>query len=295
MLDSLLNKRNKYILITAAKNEQEYIEGTIKSVISQNIKPILWIIVSDGSTDKTDDIVKMYADQYEFLKYLRNDNTDGRNFASKVYAINTALSTIKNIDHDFIGILDADITFDSNYYEKIIDEFNKDPKLGIAGGDFFDVVKGRKVKVVKTSDSVRGGIQLFRKECFNQIGNFPPLENGGEDVVMEVTARMNGWTVHSFDHLILLHHRLTGTEGFSNFKSRFREGILSHSMGYSPIFQIIKSFYRIKEKPYLIAGALHLFGFLWAYLGNNKVKVTDEFKTYLRKEQIQKLKNLFSD
>jgi glycosyltransferase involved in cell wall biosynthesis len=293
MLESLINESNKYILITAAKNEQGYIEGTIKSVISQNIKPILWIIVSDGSTDNTDDIVKMYADQYEFMQYIRNDKTDDRNFASKVYAINSAISTIKNIDYDFIGILDADITFDSNYYEKIFEEFNKDLKLGIAGGDFFDVVNGRKVKVVKTSDSVRGGIQLFRKECFKQIGNFLPLENGGEDVVMEVRARMNGWKVQSFDHLILLHHRLTGTEGFSVFRSRFREGILSHSMGYNPIFQIIKSFYRIKEKPYLIAGALHLFGFLWAYLGNNKVKVDDDFKSYLRKEQRQKLKNLF--
>ncbi len=283
----------KYILITSARNEQDYIEETIKSVVTQNLKPLLWIIISDGSTDGTDDIVKRYAAQYEFLKYLRNDNTANRNFASKVYAINLALSTIKNIDSDFIGILDADITFEPNYYELIIDQFVKNPNLGIAGGDFFDIINGRKIKVVKTPDSVRGGIQLFRKECLNQIGDFTPLENGGEDVITEVTARMNGWKVQSFDHLILLHHRLTGTEGFSILKSKFREGILSHSMGYSPIYQFVKSIYRLSERPYIITGVLHLLGYLWGYIGKNKVKVSDEFKSYLRKEQNQKIKDLF--
>ena len=87
----------KYILITAAKNEQDYIEKTINSVINQTLLPSAWCIVSDGSIDKTDDIVKSYADQYSFIKYIRNDNTDDRNFASKVYAIKIALHFIKKI------------------------------------------------------------------------------------------------------------------------------------------------------------------------------------------------------
>lgn len=277
--------KTKYILITAARNEAEYIEATINAVIVQTIRPIQWIIVSDGSTDSTDEIIKKYSNKYDFIKFLKNDNSSNRNFASKVFAINRAISTIKNIDYDVIGILDADITFESDYYQNVLTEFEKEPKLGVAGGEFFDIINGKKIKVVKSSSSVRGGIQLFRKDYFEEIGEFTPLENGGEDIVMEVTARMNGWIVHSFDRLILYHHRHTGTEGFSIVKAKFRGGILAHSMGYSPLFQTFKSIHRFKERPYFISGILTYLGFIWAYLSGNKRKVSEEFVNYLREEQ----------
>ena len=287
-----LKMENKYILITAARNEAEYIEATINSVIEQTIRPSQWIIVSDGSTDGTDEIIKKYSNKYDFIKFLRNENNSNRNFASKVFAINRAISTIKNINYDIIGILDADITFQPNYYQNVLTEFEKEPKLGIAGGEFFDIINGKKIRVIKSSSSVRGGIQLFRKECFDEIGEFTPLENGGEDIVMEVTARMNGWIVHSFDSLILFHHRHTGTEGFSIVKAKFRGGILAHTMGYSPLFQTVKSIHRFKERPYFISGILTYLGFIWAYLSSNKRKVSKEFINYLREEQSGRMKGI---
>ncbi|MCB9211394.1 MAG: glycosyltransferase family 2 protein [Ignavibacteriales bacterium] len=285
----------KYLLITAAKNEQEYIEQTIQSVIKQTVHPILWCIVSDGSTDKTDDIIKNYSEQYDFINYIRNDNTDDRNFASKVYALNIALDYIKSIntDYGFIGNLDADTVFDNNYYESILEEFEKDKNLGLAGGIFFEDYKGKEIKVVLASNSVRGAVQFFRKECFNDIGGFIPLKNGGEDIITEVTARMKGWKVRSFNYLKVKNLRLSGTGRWGIIETKFREGILAHSIGYHPLFQILKSLYRFKERPYIISGILHLFGFLWAWLGPNKIKVTEEFKTYLRKEQLIRLKESF--
>jgi len=279
----------KYILLTAAKNEEEYIEDTILSVIAQNIKPILWIIVSDGSNDETDNIVKSYADRYEFIKYIRNDNTDDRNFASKVYAINIALATIIDIDYDFIGILDADTTFQIDYYEMILKEFHDDKNLGLAGGIFFEYYKKKKIRVVQSSNSVRGAVQFFRKKCFDDIGGLVPLKNGGEDIITEVTARMKGWTVKSFNHLKVVNLRLSGMGRWGIVETKFREGMLAHSIGYHPLFQIFKSFYRFKEHPYIIAGTLHLFGYLWAWLGPNKTKVSEDFMKYLRKEQLERL------
>ncbi|MCB9247695.1 MAG: glycosyltransferase family 2 protein [Ignavibacteriales bacterium] len=286
----------KYILITAAKNEQDYIGETIKSVVAQTIKPFMWFIVSDGSTDKTDEIIKTYAQSNDFIQFIRNDNTDDRNFASKVYAINIALKKIKdnNIEYDFIGILDADAKFENNYYESILAEFEKDPKLGLAGGIFFEYYKGKKIKVVLASNSVRGAVQFFRKECFNDIGGFTPLNKGGEDIITEVTARMKGWTVQTFDHLSVVNLRLSGLGRWGIVETKFREGMLAKTIGYHPLFQIVKSFYRFKERPYFISGILHLFGYLWALISGQEVKVTKEFMTYLRKEQMQRLKETFT-
>lgn len=283
--------KNRYVIITAARNEEALIENTIKSVLNQTHKPVQWIIVSDDSTDRTDEIVQSYIDKNDFMKLIRNKKTDNRNFASKVYAVNLALTKV-NVDYDFIGILDADITFEPNYYEMILKEFEKDQKLGLAGGEFFDIIDGKKIKVVKSTMSVRGGIQLFRKECFDQIKIFTPLKNGGEDVVTEVTARMNGWTVKSFDHLMLDHNRLTGTGGWSIFEAKFKEGILAHSMGYHPFFQIFKSVYRVRERPFLISGFLLFTGYIWAIVSGNKRKVSKEFMSFIRQEQMERMKGL---
>ncbi len=123
-----------YVLITAARNEADYIEHTLKSVVKQTILPKKWSIVSDGSTDRTDEIVKRYEAKYDFIQLLRREPDGGRDFGSKVYAIRAGLEQLTGIEFDFIGNLDADISFESDYYESIFSIFMKYPKLGIAGG-----------------------------------------------------------------------------------------------------------------------------------------------------------------
>jgi glycosyltransferase involved in cell wall biosynthesis len=282
---------NRYILITAARNEQSLIEDTIQSVLSQTIKPVEWYIVSDNSTDSTDDIIKEYAKSNGFIKFLRTNDSSKRDFASKVYAINLALTQINKNNYDFIGILDADITFNPDYYESMLREFDNNLKLGIAGGEFYDLMNGKKFKVLKSPGSVRGGIQLFRKNCFEDIGGFVPLKNGGEDIITEVTARMNGWNVRSFDHQILEHHRLTGTGGWGILEAKFREGGLAYAMGYHPLFQFVKSIYRLKERPFIVSGILHFIGFIWANIKREKRAVSKDFIAYLRTEQLARMKS----
>lgn len=283
---------SKYVLITAARNEELLIEDTIKSVISQTIKPIKWIIVSDNSTDRTDIIVESYVEKYNFIELIKKVESNNRDFASKVYAVNLAISKVDKLYFDFIGILDADITFDNNYYESMLNEFKNNPRLGIAGGEFYDIVGTKKIRVMKSSQSVRGGVQLFRKECFEQIGKFTPLKYGGEDIITEVTARKNGWDVKSFDHQMLEHHRLTGTGGWNILEAKFREGANAYAMGYHPLFQISKSLYRVKERPYIISGVLHLLGFFWANIKRSPRVVNKEFIDYLRNEQLTRIKTL---
>lgn len=280
---------DKYLLITAAHNEQDFIEKTIISVINQDYKPAEWVIVSDGSTDETENIVKKYTLRYSFIKLIVNDRKEGRNFASKVYALNTGIKSIINKDYKYIGILDADVSFDSNYYSSLIKEFNKNSKLGIAGGDYFDIVNQKKIHIKASLFSVRGATQFFRRECFEQIGGIQPIKYGGEDALACYAARMNGWEINNIDYLTVLHHRPTGLTGKNILKTRFRDGLVEYSLGYHPLFQFVKCIKRLTEKPLFIGSVLRFLGFWTKMIKSEKRTVPEELLNYIKHEQFKRI------
>ena len=204
----MLNRN--YVLITAARNEEKYIEATIKSVLSQTILPKKWVIVSDGSTDHTDEIIKKYLANSRFIEFVRREpgSNQDSGFASKVFALNAGYELLKHGAYDYIGHLDADITFETDYYENVLKLFEQNPLLGIAGGFIFEQKQGNFVsRPYNTERSVAGGIQLFRREFYQVLGGLIPLKNGGEDWYAEVNARMKGWEVASFHNLHVFHHK----------------------------------------------------------------------------------------
>ena len=279
--------KEKYILITAAHNEQEFIEKTIISVINQLHKPTEWIIVSDGSTDNTELIVGKYASENSFIKLLINNRREGRDFASKVYAINIGLENIQTSVYDYIGILDADVSFDNNYYSSLIEEFRKNPKLGITGGSYFDIIKGRKIFVNQSSNSVRGATQFFSRECFDQVGGIIPMKYGGEDAAACFTARMYNWETKSVSHLIVLHHRMTGDK--NPLKARLRDGYVEYNLGYHPMFQFVKCIKRVTQKPYFIGSFIRFIGFWIARFKFENQDVPTDLRIYIKKEQAFRL------
>jgi biofilm PGA synthesis N-glycosyltransferase PgaC len=214
-----------YVLISPARNEADYIKKTLNSVVKQTVLPKLWVIISDGSTDKTNEIVSGYAEKYSFIKFLKTSGNNGRNFGSKVDAFNFGLNNVGEIDYDFIGNLDGDIGMESDYYEKILCKFDENPRLGIAGGVRLDYLDGKFITVKSARNSVAGGFQLFRKECFNKIGGYRALRYGGIDAVAETMTRMYGWEVESFEDIKLYHYKPTGSAHKNIFKSKFRVGI----------------------------------------------------------------------
>jgi glycosyltransferase involved in cell wall biosynthesis len=279
----------KYVLITAAKNEESFIEKTIQSVINQLHKPAEWIIVSDGSTDTTESIVSKYASENSFVKLLINNRKEARDFASKVYALNIGLKNIKTSDYDYIGILDADVSFEKDYYSSLIEEFEKNPKLGIAGGNYFDIINGRKVHVHPSPYSVRGATQFYRKECFDKIDGIKPIKYGGEDALACYSARMYGWEIKNIESLIVLHHRPTGITGGNKFRTRIRDGFVEYNLCYHPLFQFVKCIKRIPEKPFLIGSILRFFGFWFAYIKREKRNISSELFSFIREDQIRRL------
>ena len=286
-------ERAGYALVTAARNEQEYIGSCIESVLGQTVRPVEWVIASDGSTDRTDAIVSDYARYNHFIKLVRKEHDQHQQgFASKVFALNMAARFLNVNDYQFIGNLDADITFQSDYYQKVLDKFGENPRLGIAGGYIFEREGGAfKSRPANSTWSVAGGIQLFRRECYQAVGGLKPMPLGGEDWYAEIMARMNGWEVKAFPDIPAFHHK-PGADRRGLIQEAIREGAMDYSMGTHPIFELVKCVRRIKQKPYGIFAAYRMFGFLLQYVMRQRRPVTNEVIAYLRCEQISKLRNM---
>ncbi len=283
----------KYILITAAKNEERFIESVIKSVLNQTIKPKKWIIVSDGSTDNTNEIVEHYLLNNKFIEFIPLPPNNTRNFSSKAIALNKAIKIIEGSDYDYIGNLDADVTFDKFYYENIFLAFKSNPKLGVAGGIILDCYDDKVVPQNISLNTVAGAIQVFRKECFEKIGNYVPFKYGGEDAYMEAMARMMGWEVQTLPDLKVYHHRPTGTGMGSLYKANLRNGKMLYTLGYSPVFLFFRCSYRIFDKPIIIGSILTILGYLIAFIKKENCPAGPKFIKFIRNEQRKRLKSLF--
>jgi len=283
-----------YVLITPARNEEAYIEKTIKSVVSQTILPKKWIIVNDGSSDQTTDIVNEYTRQYDFIKLVNVSRRGERNFGAKVRAIQYGYEHLGNTDFNFIGNLDADVEFDATYYEKIFEKFYENPRLGIAGGIIVEYGGAKFMEQNTSTNSVAGAVQFFRRQCYEGTNGYIPLELGGEDVVVEVMARKHGWKVQTFPELKVLHHRRVAAVNGKILRGRFRQGVMNYSLGYHPFFQFIRCLLRIKDKPYFVGSLMMLLGYFGASFLRYKRVVPGDFMQYLRSEQMSRLYSCFS-
>ena len=286
--------KNKYIIITAARNEETYIEETIQSVIKQYLKPQEWVIVSDNSNDNTDKIVQYYQNLYYFIRLIRIENNNSRNFASKAFALNYGYSRLKNKDYDFIAILDADIILPENYYKKVIENYSSYPLLGISGGMVYDKeISGYKRRIGNTERSVPGGIQVFRRKCYEDIGGFLPLKYGGEDWIAEIKGKLNGWNVKSYHNIKVLHNRPTGAATGNSIVICKNAGITAYFVGSHPVFEILKALKRIHEWPYLLCAMSRIYGYFMEFY-KNKSKLNDSnYSIFLRKEQKARMRNIF--
>ncbi len=288
--DACRRIENGYALVTAAYNEENYIEKAILSVICQSVPPKKWIIVSDGSTDHTDEIVRRYAEQYSFIELYRITEEHPRNLTAQVNAINAGFARLKDTDCHFIGNLDADISFEPRYFERLLERFEADTRLGLAGGFIFEEQDGEfRVRRSNSISSVAHAVQLFRRECLDALGGYRGFTWAGADWYAEVSLRMIGWRVQSIPELPAFHHRPTG-KGFGLLRYWYRGGIMDFYMGTHPLFEIFRVVRRFREKPYVVGALVRFSAFLWAYFSGKARQVPDDFIAFLRTEQMARLR-----
>jgi len=283
-----------YILITPARNEAEFIELTIKSVVAQTIRPIKWIIVSDGSTDGTDGIVCKYAADHPWIELLRMPERGERHFAGKVEAFNAAYSHIRGLQYEVIISLDGDISFDEDYFSFLLHKLAEDPRLGLVGTPFKESSSQSYDYRFVNIEHVSGACQVFRRECFEEIGGYVPVKGGGIDLIAVITARMKGWKTRTFPEKACRHHREMGTAQHGKLRARFKAGAKDYAFGNHPLWEVFRTVRQLAQKPFAIGGLMLLSGYVWALIRGVERPVPSELVAFTRREQMQRLWKFFT-
>lgn len=287
-----MRKLPTYVLITPARNEEKYIETTIRSVMEQTVPPKKWIIVSDGSTDRTDQIVGGYAQSFSWIELVRISSQENRSFAAKVRCFNAGYERIKDTEYDIIGNLDADIAFEKDYFEYLMTKFAESSNLGVAGTPFIEDVVRYDYRFTNI-EHVSGACQLFRRQCFEDIGGYEPIEGGGIDWVAVTTARMRGWKTRTFTEKVCFHLKGIGTGNGSQLSAWFRYGQKDYALGNHPLWQLFRSMYQMTKKPFIVKGSLMLSGYLWSAVKRTKRPISRELLDFHRAEEMNRLKKKF--
>ena len=278
-----------YVLITPARNEAQFIELTIKSVIAQTIKPLKWVVVSDGSTDGTDEIVSRYAAAHSWIELVRMPERRERHFAGKVYAFNAGYAAVKELDYEVVASLDADISFDKDYFSLLLQKLADDPALGLVGTPFRDGPNAPYDYRFVNIEHVSGACQVFRRECFGEIGGYVPVKGGCVDHIAVLSARMKGWKTRTFTDKICQHHREIGTAQHGVMTSRFRNGAKDYSIGNHPLWELFRTAYQMTKRPFVIGGLILGCGYMWSLIRRVERPVSPELVAFQRREQILRL------
>jgi biofilm PGA synthesis N-glycosyltransferase PgaC len=279
----------KYVVITPVRDEAEFIEKTIRSMIQQTIKPTEWVIVDDGSTDETAEIVARYAADRPWLRLVhREDRGTRQRGKGVVEAFYTGYEVLTQ-DYEFIVKLDGDLSFELTYFESLLREFASNPKLGIAGGGVYERLDGKNWVLRTTKDHVRGPTKVYKRACFEAIGGLVPAL--GWDGVDEWKALAFGWEVQSFLDLKVLHYRFTGAASGS-LKSRIEQGYGAHYMGYHPLFMIARGIRHIFNRPYLVGGMAMLIAYFVVWMRGQEQLPDLSVIRYVRRTQLRQLAGL---
>ena len=288
----------KYVLITPAWNEEAHLGEVIRSVASQTLLPVRWAIVSDGSTDRTDEIAESYSQRFPWIRLLRLERSPVRHFAGKAHAVNAGYESLKGIDFELVGNLDADITLPSDYYEFLLSKFNESPDLGVAGTPFVENPGNPEahsyVHTLANLDHVSGACQLFRRRCFEEIGGYTPIKGGGIDWVAVTTARMRGWKTRTFIDKTCTHHRAMGTADRNRVKARFHHGQKDYWVGNYLLWEIARALFQMKNKPLVFGGLSLILGYFYAWLSRKPNPISQELRSFHRREQMERMRRMIA-
>lgn len=278
----------QYVIVTPARDEEPYIDETISAVVRQTVQPTQWIIVDDGSSDRTGAIIERWANEYPWITPVHRSNRGSRQPGGGVIeAFYDGLAEIRPSAAAFAFIvkLDADVTFDPEYFERCFHEFDSDPSLGIGGGAICQEVDGRLQIEPTPVFHVRGATKIYRRSCWDALGSL--VRAPGWDTIDEIKANMLGWTTRTFNHLSLTQLRRTGAAN-GIWGDSVKNGRANYSSGYHPIFMLLKCLRRSIMRPYAIRGMGLAWGFISGYKDHSS-RVDDAVIKYVRCQQLRRL------
>jgi glycosyltransferase involved in cell wall biosynthesis len=283
--------KSNLVIITPVRDEEQFIESTIQCVAAQTVRPRQWVIVDDGSTDRTAVIVEHYRALHSWIRLIRRVNRGFRHSGHGVMeAFQEGLASLQCPDWHFLVKLDGDLSFADNYFEQLLTEFEKDKRLGIAGGVLSYSVHGTLRVEHCPAFHVRGATKIYRRECWDAIGGL--IKAPGWDIVDESKANLHGWITRSFPHATALHHRPTGTAE-SKWKDQIKNGRAYFVAGYHPLFLAAKCVYRLASRPYLFGSLAMAWGYFSSWSRGNPKQVNDpDLIRFVHRQQLRRLVGL---
>lgn len=281
-----------YVILTAARNEAEYLRCTLDSVVGQTMPPLRWVVVDDGSTDATGSILTQYTAAHPWITVIASANTEERNFGSKAAAINAAFDAVREVAFAYVAVLDADVTLEAGHFEFLLERMEENPLLGITGTAYtephYDSTRDRHAD----PRHVSGQCQCFRRACFEDIGGYTAIPVGGIDWEAVMRARMRGWETRSYSEKSFFHHRSMGTGKDSMLRARFNYGYRDYVFGSHPLWQVLRIGFQMTRTPLLIGGLSLGAGYLWGCLSRPERPISAELMAYRRRDQMNKLRRL---
>jgi glycosyltransferase involved in cell wall biosynthesis len=288
--ESGVRKNLKYVVITAARNEAQYIELTIKAVVAQLVRPVKWVIVSDGSTDGTDEIIRKYAAQHSWIDLVCMSDRKKRDFGGKVYSIRAGLAHLGVLHYDVIANLDADVSFDANYFDFLLKKLEENPRLGVVGTALNENARNKYDYRLTLLAHVSGPCQVFRRECYEEIGGYTPLKQGGVDFSAVWKARARGWETQTFPEMAYEHHRPMSSAKHAGLKLCIYTGRMDYVQGNHVVWELLRCLNQMRGRPYLVGGALTFCSYIWhSFKGVERV-IPDDAVRLLQHEQLLQLR-----
>lgn len=291
MADAIAGPGRRYCLITPCRNEAEFVRSTLETTCAQTVPPSLWIIVDDGSTDGTREILQEYAEQFQFIKVIDKENRGYRAVGPGV--IEAFYHGMKEVDldeFDYVAKFDADLELPLRYFERVMELMEEDPYLGNLSGKLFERRADGSLFEERTGDeNAVGPIKFYRVSCFRQIGGF--VREVQWDGIDGHICRLCGWIAMSVDEpdLRIIHLRPMGSSQQNILVGRMRWGRGKFYMGSAWYFVLASAVYRSIEPPYLIGGLAILAGYLKALVSGHPRYANPEYRQYLRRFELRQL------
>jgi poly-beta-1,6-N-acetyl-D-glucosamine synthase len=270
---SRMTSVRQYVVISPVKDESQHVEKTIASVIAQSVKPCKWVLVDDGSTDETPEILRRYAQRYDWIQILTLDNKSSRQPGTPViHAFSRGFERVQPESAEFVVKLDCDVELPGNYFDSLLQRFIEDPALGIASGVYLEKTQAGWQPIAMPDYHAAGACKMMRMECFRQIGGF--VQAQGWDTVDEIKAQALGWKTQQKEG-----------SGIGALATSRMHGRVYYTTGGGTLFFLLKVLHRMTaDKPFLLNGLALLWGYVKAMLSRESKLVTkQEARSYGRR------------
>jgi glycosyltransferase involved in cell wall biosynthesis len=277
----------RYVVVTPVRNEEANLPKTIKSMVAQTLRPSRWVIVDDGSGDDTGAVARRYAAQHDWIQVIKRvDRGCRKPGGGVVEAFYEGLRAAEQMPWEYLVKLDGDLSFGQHYFQRLFAYFGQVQRLGIAGGDVYDITTKGLMLERQPRFHVRGATKVYRRACWEAIGGLPPAP--GWDTLDEVKAHMRGFITRSFPNPFVVQHKPTGSAD-GQWRNLVKNGRANWISGYHPLFVAAKCARRLFARPYVVGAAALLTGFASGYLRGVPQIHDRQLVAYLRRQQLNRL------